>query len=54
MSSETFEIPKEISEAAKESLHSIMAIEAIKRSPMKCRVSLKGKVVKVTKHIYTS
>lgn len=48
--SETFTIPKEISEAAEVLLNNLMSIEAIKRSPMKRRLSFKGKVMKVSKN----
>lgn len=50
LSSETFTIPKEITEAAEELLNNLMSIEAIQRSPVKRRVSFKGKVMKVSKN----
>lgn len=50
LSSETFTIPKEITEAAEELLNNLMSIEAIQRSPVKRRVSFKEKVMKVSKN----
>lgn len=48
--SETFTIPKEITEAAEELRKNLMSFEAIQISPVKRRVSFKGKVIKVSKN----
>lgn len=50
LSSETFTIPKEITEAAEELRNNLMSFEAIQRSPVKRRVSFKAKVMKVSKN----